>query len=401
MGGGLLQLVSKGQIDDYLVANPQISFYEYVFKRHTNFAMESRINEFISVSNKLTDNTNGNIIKCQINRHGDLLGNMFFCFTLPAVYSSDKYRFQWVKNIGSIIMKEATITLDGGIVLDKVYGEWMNIWNELTTIGEYDDMIGNDPELYNPRKSNDRITVKNNRFIYYYYPESTNGIPSIKERKLVIPLNFWFTKTPALALPLLRLQFYNIELSIEKESPEKLYKIYSAELDEYISPSYYNELYGENIKISQFLDPDHDLNQYIEANYIFLDNDERMKICYKPTLTYLVEQIKHTTRTGIIVNESVEINANIPIKEFVWVLRRDDVYNFNENINYSPSIPESRSGIMEKASINFFNRTRLNEKDEVYFNVIQPYQHHTNMPKNGIYCYSFGIYPEKEILSGY
>jgi len=413
MGGGLLQLVSRGQIDEYLTGNPQISFYEYVFKRHTNFSMESRNLDFISNKYNKFKNNPGNSMKCHIKRHGDLLSNMYFCFTLPAVYSSNKYRFRWVKNIGAIIMKEATVTLDGGIILDRITGEWMNIWNELTTISDkYDEMIGNVQELNNPRLSNDRVTIENNKFIYYYYPESqkpsvggTKGQPSIDQRDIVIPLNFWFTKSPALSLPLLRLQLYQIEVLIELELSEKLYQIYSPELNEYISPSFYNELYPNNpdgpIDISYFLDESYDLNPFIEANYVFLDNDERLKMCYKPSVSYLAEQVKHTTRTGIIVNENVELNANLPIKEFVWVFRRDDLYNFNDYVNYSPSIPETNRGIMEKASISFFNNTRLEEKNETYFNMIQPYQHHTTVPKRGVYCYSFGIFPEKEILSGY
>ena len=414
MGGGLLQLVSRGQIDEYLTGNPQISFYEYVFKRHTNFSMESRNLDFISNKYNKFRNTTGSNMRCQIKRHGDLLGNIFFCFTLPPVYSSDKYRFRWVKNIGNIIMKEATVTIDGGIVIDKITGEWMNIWNELTTISDkYDKMIGNVQELTNPRVSNDRITIKNNKFIYYYYPESikpsiaidTIPKPSIPSRDIVVPLNFWFTKTPALALPLLRLQLYQIEVSIDLELSDKLFQIYSDELNEYVSPTFYNEIYPDNpdgpIDISYFLDESYDLKPFIEANYIFLDNEERLKICYKPSISYLAEQTKHTVRTGIISNENIELNANLPIKEFVWVFRRDDWYRFNDFTNYSPTFPESNKGILDKASIRFFNNIRLEEKPATYFNMIQPYQHHTTVPKKGIYCYSFANFPEKDILSGY
>jgi hypothetical protein len=41
MGGGLLQLVAYGAQDVYLTGNPQITFFKAVYRRHTNFAIES------------------------------------------------------------------------------------------------------------------------------------------------------------------------------------------------------------------------------------------------------------------------------------------------------------------------------------------------------------------------
>ena len=41
MGGGLMQLVAYGAQDVYLTGNPQITFFKVVYRRHTNFSMES------------------------------------------------------------------------------------------------------------------------------------------------------------------------------------------------------------------------------------------------------------------------------------------------------------------------------------------------------------------------
>lgn len=406
MTGGLLQLVSKGQIDDFLISQPQISYYKYAYKRHTQFSMESRKILFKSINTRFTTNKS-NIIECDINRHGDLLSNIYYCFTLPDIYSSDKYRFKWVKNIGNVVVKKASVYVDG-TEIDKITGEWMNVWNELTTIDDkYDNMIGNVSELNDPKMSNDRVTIKNNRFIYYYYPDSTkeSNIPSIKSREIIVPLNFWFTKTPALALPLIRMQLNTVSIKIEIESSENLYQVYSEDLSRFISPAYYNELYNDNISLYTFVKSDYTLNQYLDANYIFLGIDERNELCTKPTIKYLVEQLTITTMSNIkTINPSsykLSLNVNIPIKELIWIFRRDDFYKFNDHTNYSPTIPESNNGIMDKATIRFSNQERINEKPAQYFNIIQPYQHHTTVPKNGIYCYSFANYPEKEFLSGY
>lgn len=408
MAGGLLQLIAVGQQNAYITENPEISFYKYVYKRHTNFAMESI---------QLTFNTNPVLSPtilsggyyCKVGRYGDLLSELYFCFTLPDIYSSEKYKFRWVENVGNLFIRKATVTI-GGIIIDNITGEWFNIWNELilSTNDSHDILIGNVQELINPKLNNPRIGIKNNRFYYSFYPSSSKdqgGIPSINSRKIYIPLNFWFNKNPSLALPLLRLQYSEVYINIEPEISERLYQVYSSDLEKYVSPTYYNELYNERININTFT-KDISLNPYIEANFIFLANDERNSILLAPRLLYLVEQLEISTeqRTLSSADSSITINLNIhkPTKEIIWTIRRDDYYKFNENNNYTASIPEDKSkGILNKGTI-IWNRTnaRFDEKNADYFNMIQPYQHHTNVPKQGIYCYSFALHPEKEQPTG-
>lgn len=409
MGGGLLQLIAVGQIDEFLTVNPELSFYQYVYKRHTNFAMESRNIIFLKKP-VLTPNSSANVAECTISRHGDLLGEVFFCFTLPDIYSSDKYRFQWIKNVGNYVVKNASVYIDG-IKIDQTTGEWMSVWNELTSQSgddKNDKMIGNYPDMQTPRLSKDRVSIVNNKFIYYYYPESSKDSdkpPSISSRQIIVPLKFWFTKKPSLALPLLRLQFNEVTIKIDIESSEKLYQVFSPDLGMYVSPAYYNELYNESITFNMFAKDGFDLNSYIEANYIFLGEDERNTLAMKSKLTYLVEQLninmaqsipKSATTTNII-----NLLVNIPTKEVIWTLRRDDYLNFNDFMNYSADIPESNRGILDRVQLNFSKKSRLEEKSAEYFNMIQPYQYHSKIPRQGIYSYSFSLYPEKELLSGY
>jgi hypothetical protein len=409
MGGGLLQLIAVGQVDEFLTVNPQLSFYQYVFKRHTNFAMESRNLIFLKKP-ILSSNSVSNIAECTISRYGDLLGEVFFCFTLPNIYSSNKYRFRWIQNVGNHLVKNASIYIDG-IKTDQTTGEWMSIWNELSTPSgddKNDKMIGNFADMQTPRLAKDRVVINNNKFTYLYYPESSkdsNNLPSITSRQIVVPLKFWFTKKPSLALPLLRLQFNEVTIKIEMESSEMLYQVYSPGLDMYISPAYYNELYNENITLNTFIKDGFDLNSYIEANYIFLGEDERNTLAMKSKLTYLVEQL-NINMTQSIPKSSTTMNivnllVNIPTKEIIWTLRRDDYLKYNDFMNYSADIPGSMRGILDRAQLHFSKKSRFEEKPAEYFNMIQPYQYHSKIPRQGIYSYSFSLYPEKELLSGY
>jgi hypothetical protein len=407
MGGGLLQLIAVGQIDQYLSVNPELSFYQYVYKRHSPFAMESRQLTF-ETNPILSAGVISNNYKCEIVRYGDLLGELYFCFTLPDIYSSDKYRFRWIPNIGHVYVKKASVFIDDSILLDQTTGDWMTIWNELIGLCEdrYDKLIGNVPEMQGPKLNVPKVSIKNNKFIYYYYPESSkeSNIPSIQNRKIIVPLKFWFTKNPSLALPLLRLQLSKISLRIDIDSSESLYQVWSPNLNRYISPSYYNELYNDNITINTFT-KNISLEPYIEANYIFLGDDERNTLFMKSKISYMVEQLSINTAQSISsttnASHSVNIMVNNPTKEIIWTLRRDDYLKYNDFNNYSPSIPENSDSILEKAVIKFNNNDRFQEKNAEYFNMIQPYQHHSRVPKNGIYTYSFAIYPEKEFISGY
>lgn len=408
MGGGLLQLIAVGQIDEFLSINPELSFYQYVYKRHTNFAMESRQLTF-QRNPVLSPISSASSFECTISRYGDLLSELYFCFTLPDIYSSDKYKFRWIKNVGTNFIKKASVYIDGTLI-DQLTGEWMNIWNELTLPAgdtKINTMIGNVDELLNPKTSETRVTIKNNKFIYYYYPASSkeSAKPSIASRKIIVPLNFWFTKNPSLALPLLRLQFNTIIIKIEVEPSEHMYQVFSEDLNMYVSPSYYNELYGDSINIYSFTKI-FALEPYIEANYVFLGEEERNTLFLKSKFTYLVEQLTINGAQSISSSSSASFNVNVvvsnPTKELVWTLRRSDFMRFNDFSNYTASIPENENaGILDKALIKFNSNNRIEEKPAEYFGMIQPYQHHMKIPAKGIYCYSFALYPEKEFISGY
>tara|TARA_B100001540_G_scaffold308214_1_gene322553 strand:- start:374 stop:1864 length:1491 start_codon:yes stop_codon:yes gene_type:complete len=424
MGGGLIQLVCRGQQDNYLCNNPDISYFNYSYKKHTNFAIENI--ELTFDKNPVLDPeiTDGEYT-CKISKNNiDLLKNLYFCCKLPKIYSSNNLAFKWVKNIGNILIKKAVFKIDSEII-DTVTNDWLNIWNELTMDTEgYDRMIGNIEQLYNPSLSNSKkIIIRNNKFVYDYYPSSFKdniNNPSITDYKLQIPLPFWFTRNPSLALPILRLRNKEITLTITLENSEKLYTVYSNDLEENISPLFYNELYSKNLNSGIRKRDNIDLNYftnslnifpYIEAVYIVLDQDERNSIINKTTLSYLVEQLQITNQTIIPSKNSIDnissikINNNKPTKEIIWITRREDIIDkFNNFNNFSASIRHNNNyEILNSASI-IFNKTQtvIESKNSDFYNKIQPYQSHTNIPNHtGIYLYSFSFNPEKNEPSGY
>lgn len=170
MTGGLMQLVAIGQEDLFLTYKPQITFFKIVYRRHTNFSIE-QIPQYFTGEIDF-----GQKISCTVSRDGDLVGKMYLVITLPNVkkFSNSTTLFAWARRIGFVIIKSVEVLINGRQI-DKHYGEWLNLWAELTGAFSsshkdgFNKMIGDIPEL----------------------TEFTNGK---NEYTLYIPLYFWFCK---------------------------------------------------------------------------------------------------------------------------------------------------------------------------------------------------------------
>jgi hypothetical protein len=413
MGGGLTQLVLKGQMDSYINLNPCINYYKYVYNKHVNFSMENRSlppDNFSSIN--LSASTANIKLLFSIKRFGDLIGNMYFTFNLPDIYSTDKHRFRWVNNIGHNFILKATIRVEGDII-DEIYGEWMNIWNELTNKDgiEYNKLIGNIPEYTNPNNNSTQYVIKNNILFNSVYPNGDivkdKFNPSIKGRILQVPLNFWFTRNPSLALPLYKIQNQEIKVEIELNDMENLYQIWCDKLKLYVSPVLFYDIYNETVKISNFINSESSIKCFLDVNYIFLDSDYRASsLTNEGIVKYVIDYVKRETKSGISINSfGSDINMTNSynhIKELVWIMRRPDLVKyFNIHDNYTAShIYNENMGILETAQIKWAETIIRVDEKAYYYNNIQPYQYHTNVPRTGIYSYSFSLFPEKIIAAG-
>lgn len=411
MGGGLMQLVLKGQMDEYITANPCIDYYKYVYKKHTNFSM---------VTEEITPENNANLgyragvkMTFKIKRHADLLSKIYLSFTIPDIYSNNDMRFRWVENLGFNYIARVELLIDGKTI-ETLYRDWMNIWNELTNKDgiEYNKLIGNVSEYTAPYSFQPKFTVINNKLYNVNYPVSTinDTVPSIRSREIQVPLNFWFTRNPSLAIPLLKLA--NNEITVDLYTNEKgfegLYKVWSEKLGMYISSSFYNKLYNSNISIDNFTKtPGYDVRNKLFLTYVFLDTVERARLLIENnSIDYVIDTVKFTednidtsAETSLYTNIT---NANNHIKEIIWFIRRNDVIdNFNDYTNYTASAQYMENmGILKSATIYWSKDTERANFPANYYNQIQPYYHHTNIPRTGIYCYSFALFPEKNNTSG-
>jgi hypothetical protein len=419
MGAGLLQLVAKGGMNDFIVTNPSISFFNYVYRKHTNFAIENLTLTFDTIPSLLTNmhlgGNDGYTVNLTSRADIDLLSNLYLIFTLPDVYSSDVYRFKWVEHIGSLIIKKATFEI-GKTIIDTITGEWLVVWNELTlpVKDSFNDMTGNVPALNNPRKPETTLRIRNNVISDYDYLSSDGNKPSINSRDLCIPLNFWFSKNPSLALPIIKLvgkYTKEINVHIEFEDIENLYSVYSDIYNMHVNPRFYNYMHNKSININNFI-KQNTVKAHVEATFIVLDTDERAVLLKQCTQQFLIEKLSIITTDfpASVANtvKTITIQSQLGIKEIIWTLKRADTKdNFNDNFNYTYSIPKNNEkSIMKNAKLIWDGGSgnpffRVEEKDAYFYNKLQPYQYHSTIPMQGIYLYSFSLYPEKWFPSGF
>jgi hypothetical protein len=338
---------------------------------------------------------------------------VFLTFNIPAIYSTNKHKFRWVTNLGYNYIKEARITI-GGSTIETLYGEWLNIWDELTNKDgiKYNKLIGNVDELVNPFKFVPKYTIINNKMYNITYPISTSNNPSIKQRQIQVPLNFWFTKNPSLALPLLKLQNNEVYLEIDTIDIgfNGLFQVWSNILNMYVSPILYNRVHQDKIDITSFVsasDRVFDVRNQLICSYVYLDSIERSTLLLNTNkINYVISTAKRTISEFNIseLHKTIDItNANHHIKELIWIARRkDSIKNFNNHMNYTATPEEYKEnmGILDRIEIIWNREISRSDNDAEYYNNIVPYKYHTNIPRTGLYCYSFSLFPEKQVSAG-
>ena len=381
MGGGLMQLVAYGAQDVFLTGKPEISFFKVVYRRHTNFAVES-------IQQTLNGTTGwGNRLTSTISRNGDLITNMCLEVTLPT--GSSGGTSPYVNSIGHALIEYIELEI-GGQRIDKHYGEYLEILHELTCPEE---KLSGFSEMIGKRSS-------------YHTDGATDG-PALRNDKLYIPLQFFFCRNPGLALPLIALQYHEVKLNIKFRESAGVVRTGGTP--------------GDLTDVKLFVD------------YVYLDSTERRRFAQMQH-EYLIEQLQHTGPAK--ANDNTQrLNFNHPVKELLWVFRKDsstntEVLNFNhEGGGYYPfkavntgATTTALTPIQVSGAGDYYQPTegdltkstewfqtmklqlnghdRFTERDASYFRLVQPMQHHTRVPSKPVYLYSFALNPEAHQPSG-
>uniref|UniRef100_A0A6C0E9X7 Major capsid protein N-terminal domain-containing protein n=1 Tax=viral metagenome TaxID=1070528 RepID=A0A6C0E9X7_9ZZZZ len=492
MAGGLMQLVAYGAQDVFLTGTPEITFWKVSYRRHTNFAMESIEQTFSGQADF------GRRVTCTISRNGDLAYRTYLQVTLPEINqdmqtksaTSDGVYARWLDFIGEQLIAQVEVEI-GGQRIDRQYGDWMHIWNQVTLSREqqrgYYKMIGNTTQL---------TYITDPAFAAVSGPCAAAGGPSqvcaprnaLPETTLYVPLLFWFCRNPGLALPLIALQYHEVKINIDfRPIGECLWAVKSLSATtgtQSVSQAYQQSLVAASLYV----------------DYIFLDTDERRKMAQNPH-EYLIEQLQFTGDESVgSSSNKIKLNFNHPCKELIWVVQPDanvdycssldaagvlyrtlgaQPFNYTDAIDALPNAVHAFGGPVETSGTNAFinasglfqmpgavdaqmsgsssdwtgtgaasaylpfqsqdgavtgsslsdagtfvlaetaldmhcwgenpvvtaklqlnGQDRFSEREGSYFDVVQPFQHHTRNPDTGINVYSFALRPEEHQPSG-
>lgn len=379
MGGASLQLIAEATENNYLTGNPQITFFKSVYRRHTNFAIESRKLNFTSKPDF------GDPVNCRIPKGPDLLHKLYLYVEIPEVnvdVSAKSYKaFRWLNWLGHSIIKNSSISI-GQTIIDEQDGEWLHIWNELSQKEgkkhAYAEMVGNIPELtqiHTVRGMIDEAAVPDGADI--------SNFKMTDARNLYIPLQFWFCKNPGQALPLIALEKSEVMVDIEFEELEEL--IWASE--QIVSGD--GELFTANgsrintvrhstsANIFQSNNKPSLRNAFIYADYIYLDNDEKKRFANNRH-EYLIEKIQTRGTSFTSVNSqthTVDLNFFNPVKELIWRIRPVNLvdkrfcqsrggiqrYNYTDKFDFTgyTGVPSPKGGcgmVGGRTNENFFTR---------------------------------------------
>jgi hypothetical protein len=380
MGGGLMQLVAYGAQDIYLTGNPQITFFKVVYRRHTNFSMESIEQTFNGTASF------GGSASATISRNGDLVHRMYLEHDVSLITENNDDTLAIGCDYGSHVMKDMELEI-GGQRIDRHYGHWHSVYSQLTEFNPtgaqstlFNKMCGNgtgvdtnpaaDPEL------NGFTTVSN------------GGGKDTATAKLFIPLYFWFCRNPGLALPLIALQYHEVKVKITFEGIDKLI---ATDTDADFDNSD-NQVVGNanNVTSSDFK---------LWTDYIYLDTDERRRFA-QVSHEYLIEQLQFVNEA---TGGTMDLNFNHPVKELIWSgVRSTSVDVLLANLYDRNTL--HNTALTETAQLKLNGHDRFKERDLRYFTRTQVWEHHTGYGctevGDTIAVYSFALKPEEHQPSG-
>lgn len=422
MAGGLMQLVAYGAQDVYLTGNPKVTFFQAVYKRHTNFAMEC-IQQTVNGS----ASSNGRV-SVTVARNGDLIGEMFIQLqsnVCQVVSGSNLATSYTVGSQDSCWLAERAISdielTIGGQRIDKHYQRWWRLYSELFLSEAAKTKYG-------------KMTSNPNGALY-----AAAGTGGAQNGEVFLPLLFFFNRNAGLYLPLIALQYHEVRLDFDL----------SAE---------YSYCFGPTFNVW--------------GNYVYLDTEERRRFAQKGH-EYLIEQVQHTgtdsifsSTSGTGATQMIRLSYNHPVKELIWCTTAGNAYgkqlwDFTSNAttegvilttstnlldNSAPGVSSNVAGFipitygtgapvmvygsnvivggvgplscasftedgapgsaqqavgpMASFRLILNGQDRFKDQSGKFFNQVQPSWHHTGTPYPGIYCYSFALKPEEHQPTG-
>jgi hypothetical protein len=372
MAGGLMQLVAYGAQDVYLTGNPKVTFFQAVYKRHTNFAMEN-IEQTVNGTS-----ANSGRVSVTIARNGDLVGDMYL--ELKAKTGLDTRTsdadYNWVAE-RAINNVELSI---GGQRIDKHYQKWWRL---------YDNLYHDEAKKATYAKM---ATTDGNKTVY-------------------LPLLFFFNRNPGLYLPLIALQYHEVRIDIDLASDFDTFLDTTAGVKVWA-----NYIYLDTEERRRFAQKGH---EYLIEQVQHTGNDsvtsgqvKQVRLSYNHPVKELVWCFSNTSAKSSLWNfTSKNLNTEIVLDSDATALADSNCF---VPLSQGAGVPllavgsegsseaytEENAGPLSEFKLVLNGQDRFKQQKGKYFNQVQAFNHHTGCPAPGVYSYSFALKPEEHQPTG-
>jgi hypothetical protein len=363
-----MQLVAYGAQDVYLTGNPKVTFFQAVYKRHTNFAMEN-----IEQTVNGTASDSGRV-SVTIARNGDLVSDMYVELKAKGtivVTSGDVNDDCWAAERA---IKDVELSI-GGQRIDKHYQRWWRLYSEL-----YLD-------------ESKKLT----------WGKMTT--PAVDSGQMFLPLIFFFNRNPGLALPLIALQYHECRLDFDLSSEFSLYT------DDSTFKVWANYIYLDTEERRRFAQKGHEylIEQVQHTGTDALataGNTKQIRLSYNHPVKELVFCADHgsVSRSNLwnFTSTAQTVTSNAAaIAGTAGFITPSAMGSPQLKLAAGDSLwTEEVGGPVDTFKLVLNGQDRFKEQSGKYFNSVQPFQHHTGSPVPGVYAYSFALKPEEHQPTG-
>jgi hypothetical protein len=385
MAGGLMQLVAYGAQDVYLTGSPKVTFFQAVYKRHTNFAMET--------IEQVVNGSPGDSARLSVTvaRNGDLIGEMYLEMTTGSglvTTSTDLVAStEWIAE-RAVADVELTI---GGQRIDKHYQKWWRLYSEL-----YLD------------------EAKRIQYGKMTSASSTGG------DKVYLPLIFFFNRNPGLYLPLIALQYHEVRLDVTLTSVFETYMATSG------FKVWGNYVYLDTEERRRFAQKGHEYLieqvQHTGVDTVSVDNPtsaKQVRLSYNHPVKELVwcfsehgtaatynDMWDTTSAVGNVQVSTLPTSVDTYLSPNVCgapMIFQDNTSSTSDMWVEEGAAPTTQGvsvGPLATFKLILNGQDRFKEQSGKYFNQVQPFYHHSGNPYPGIYSYSFALKPEEHQPTG-
>ena len=376
-----MQLVAYGAQDVYLTGNPKVTFFQAVYKRHTNFAMEN-----IEQTVNGTAGPSGRV-SVTIARNGDLIADMYIEMKTAQVISDVTTNATndacWVAERA---IKDVELSI-GGQRIDKHYQRWWRLYSELY--------------LDASKKQT--------------YGKMTSARGGAADQ-VFLPLIFFFNRNPGLALPLIALQYHEVRLDFDLSADFSVYT------DGSTFKVWGNYMYLDTEERRRFAQKGHEYLieqvQHTGSDTVTSNGQKQVRLSYNHPVKELVWCVNNGSSsnanmwnfTSNTLNDEVVLATQLPLTSNCSVAISEvgvPAYYVDAVLGSTRSWVEegapaaTRSvGPVSTFKLVLNGQDRFKEQSGKYFNQVQPFNHHSGSPYPGIYSYSFALKPEEHQPTG-